>query len=141
MSECKRCGSTQIVKSGTVREKQRYWCKQCGYHFVDGDERENNSAFLLKTLCTLFQILGAKNHKYIGKYLQRDVSQIHRWMSKAPNNFNRWRGHTMSEVRNFNELLEDLEDSEVINGKPMLLVDNAIDDLYIAVIIQRREKQ
>lgn len=141
MPECKRCGGGQIVKSGKVREKQRYLCKQCGYHFVEGDERENNNALLLKALCTLFRILGSKNYKVLGEYLERDPSQIYRWMSKTPNNFNRLRNHTMSEARNFRELFEDLHSSEVINGKPMLLVDNAIDDLYVAVIIQRREKR
>lgn len=141
MVECKRCGSDKTVKNGTVREKQRYLCKQCGYHFVEGDEREINNTFVLKTLCTLFRILGAGNYKVIGDYLHRETSQICRWMNRTPDNFKRWRGHSTREVSNFNRLLEDLEISEVINGKDMLLIDNAIDDLYIAVIVQRREKR
>ena len=141
MTECKRCGGAQIVKSGMIREKQRYLCKQCGYHFVEGDERENNNTFLLKTLCTLFRILGAKNLKVLKEYLKRDTSQICRWMNKAPDNFKRWRGHSTREARSYKELFKYLKESEVENGKRMLLIDNAIGDLYVAVIIQQRENR
>lgn len=39
MGVCKRCCSTEIVKNGSVRNKQRYKCKDCGYNFVEGDNR------------------------------------------------------------------------------------------------------
>lgn len=141
MVKCKRCGSDKTVKNGKVREKQRYLCKQCGCHFVEGDKRENNDTFFLKTLCTLFRILGAGNYKVIGEFLHRDTSQICRWISEAPDNYKRWRGHSTRKPRNFDELLEDLKTSEVINGEDMLLIDNAIDDLYVGVIVQRRKRQ
>jgi transposase-like protein len=41
MSVCKNCKSEEVVKSGKVRGKQRYKCKDCGYNFVNGDERTN----------------------------------------------------------------------------------------------------
>ena len=41
MPICKRCGSNNCVKSGFVRTKQRYLCKDCGYYFVEGDQRTN----------------------------------------------------------------------------------------------------
>lgn len=30
MEECKNCKSTETVKNGLVRQKQRYKCKSCG---------------------------------------------------------------------------------------------------------------
>lgn len=36
---CKRCGSDDTIKNGTVRGKQRWNCKGCGLNFVAGDER------------------------------------------------------------------------------------------------------
>jgi len=39
----KNCGSTHYIKNGKIREKQRYKCKECGYNFVVGDERENKT--------------------------------------------------------------------------------------------------
>jgi transposase-like protein len=37
---CKRCESENTVKSGILRNKQRWLCKACNYNFVEGDERK-----------------------------------------------------------------------------------------------------
>lgn len=141
MLKCKRCGSTQIVKSGIVRGKQRYLCKKCSYHFVEGDLREKNTAVLPKALCTIFQALGAKQYRIIGKYLKRDTSLIHRWMNEKPIKYKRhWPG-CAQEFENINELFNEIKYSGVANGNSVLIADNVIDDLYVALIVQRRKKQ
>ena len=141
MIECKRCGSTETVKNGMVRGKQRYLCKQCGYHFVYGDERENRAAVVSKALCTIFQALGVNQCKTVGKYLNRDASLIHRWMNEKPNEYERYRSGHIQEFINYKDLLEELKWNDIENGKPMLLANNIVDDLYIAVIVQRQDKQ
>lgn len=140
MIECKRCGSTETVKSGTVRGKQRYLCKQCGYNFVAGDQRENRSATVAKALCTIFQALGVRPCNYIGKYLNKDTSLIHRWMNEKPDEYERYRTGQLQELLNINDLLDELKYGDAEN-KPMLLASNIVDDLYIAVIVQRQEKR
>ncbi len=38
--KCRRCGEeSRVIKSGWVREKQRWHCKDCQFHFVEQDER------------------------------------------------------------------------------------------------------
>ena len=144
MLECKRCGSTHTVKSGKVREKQRYLCKQCGYHFVEGDERENSEALFLKKLCELFQALGVKQHKIIGEYLKRDASLIHRWMNEKPiKSSGKWEDcvHVFSSMDSlFEEIKRDRVEDRAKLGRPILFVDNITDDLYISVIVQQRIK-
>ena len=141
MIECKRCGSTKTVKNGMVRGKQRYLCKQCGYHFVYGDERENRTAAVSKALCTIFQALGVKCCKTVRKYLHQDASLIHRWMNEKPNEYERYRTVCTKEFMNINSLSDELKWGDIENGKPMLLVNNIVDDLYIAVIVQRRDNR
>lgn len=34
MKVCTQCQSKKVVKSGVIKEKQRYKCKDCGYHFT-----------------------------------------------------------------------------------------------------------
>ena len=34
MKTCPQCQSKKVVKSGVVKERQRYKCKDCGYHFT-----------------------------------------------------------------------------------------------------------
>jgi len=51
LSECARCGSDQITKSGVVNQRQRYKCKSCGYHFSVGKiGKKIDDYFVLKAL-------------------------------------------------------------------------------------------
>lgn len=141
MIECKRCGSTKTVKSGTVRGKQRYLCKQCGLHFVEGDQRENENSNFLKTLCTLFQMLGTMQYRTIGEYLKRDTSLIFRWMNKEELIPECRYPDYSTECYSIDKLFEEIKLGGVENGNPMFIADNIIDDLYVAVIVQRRDKR
>ena len=53
MSVCKKCGSSKNIKSGKVNDKQRYECKECGCHFMEGDARTNEKIKAKKALCVL----------------------------------------------------------------------------------------
>ena len=33
-NRCPKCGSIKYVKHGKVKNRQRYKCKECGYHFT-----------------------------------------------------------------------------------------------------------
>ena len=57
MPECKNCKSSKTVKSGKVRGKQRYKCKECGYNFVEGDTRTSEKIIALKALVVLLYAL------------------------------------------------------------------------------------
>jgi transposase-like protein len=61
MVECKDCHSVRIVKSGLVRGKQRYGCKECGVHFVEGDARTGDKVVVLKALCVVLYSLGKRS--------------------------------------------------------------------------------
>lgn len=83
MIECKNCKSELVVKSGKVREKQRYKCKECGYNFVIGDERTNEKIVALKALCVLLYSLGKGSYNMMGKLFGRNRSLIYRWIREA----------------------------------------------------------
>jgi len=83
MRECKNCKSEKTVKSGRVRGKQRYKCKECGYNFVDGDERTNEKIAALKALCVLIYSLGKGSYNMMGKLFGRNRSLIYRWIREA----------------------------------------------------------
>jgi DNA-directed RNA polymerase subunit M/transcription elongation factor TFIIS len=34
MNSCPQCQSSKIIKSGVIKERQRYKCKQCNYNFT-----------------------------------------------------------------------------------------------------------
>ena len=83
MPECKNCKSEKVVKSGKVRRKQRYKCKECGYNFVVGDDRTNEKIAALKALCVLLYSLGKGSYNMMGKLFGRNRSLIYRWIREA----------------------------------------------------------
>ena len=80
---CKNCHSSEFVKNGFVREKQRYKCKGCGFNFIEGDTRTNPSVAAKKALCVLFYALGKASFNMLGKLLDHSPSLIYRWVKEA----------------------------------------------------------
>ena len=141
MVKCKRCGSDKTVKNGKVREKQRYLCKQCGCHFVEGDERENKHSAIIKTLCKVFKMLGSKKYKTIGEFLNRDTSLIHRWMNEESFNHHHY-GDFSTICYSPRKLAKELEDGGITERKePFFLAQNVVGDWYVAVIAQPYKKR
>lgn len=63
---CKKCNSTNSVKNGIVREKQRYKCKECGCNYVEGDNRGKVSP-AAKALGMLLYGSGKASYGMIGR--------------------------------------------------------------------------
>ena len=83
MPECKFCKSQKIVKSGFVRSKQRYKCKECGKNFVVGDERTSQTIAAKKALCVLLYSLGKGSFNMIAHLLDTWPSLVYRWVKEA----------------------------------------------------------
>ena len=48
---CPKCDSAEAIKSGVINERQRYKCRQCGYHYtVAKVGREVDSYYVIKAL-------------------------------------------------------------------------------------------
>ena len=46
-----------------------------------------------------------------------------------------------TECYSIDKLFEEIKMGGVENGNPMFIADNTIDDLYVAVIVQRRDNR
>lgn len=82
---CKKCGSDHYVKSGKVRDKQRYQCKSCGTNFVLGDEREKVSA-QGKALAVLLYGSGKASYGFIANLFQVSRTAVLKWIRSAAAN-------------------------------------------------------
>lgn len=138
MPECKRCGATQVVKSGKAREKQRYLCKQCGCHFVEGDQRRKGLSAEMKALCTFLQAVNVKDYKLVASYMNRDASLIHRWMHEGPRRESGCGAAKVLQFGTVRSLLEAME-RDSLGNCGLLLVENGTEDLYYAVVLQGRK--
>ena len=80
MIACKRCNSSQVVKNGFVRKKQRYLCKSCGDNFVLGDARREESVAVKKALSVILYSLGKASFGFLGKLFGVSRSLTYRWI-------------------------------------------------------------
>jgi transposase len=80
MPICKRCGSDRAVKNGVVAGRQRYYCKNCGCNFREGDKRTNDRVAAKKALCILLYAMAKGSFRMMGRILGVDHALVYRWV-------------------------------------------------------------
>lgn len=83
MVSCKNCQSIKTIKSGLVNGKQRYKCKECGCHFVEGDRRTSADIQAKKALCVVLYSLGKMSMRMIGRVFSIHHTLVLRWLVEA----------------------------------------------------------
>ena len=76
---CKRCGSTEQVKNGFMRGKQRYRCKACGLNFTDTPARGRPLA--LKVTAVLLYVSGLSMNR-TAKLLGVSTPAVQAWIEQ-----------------------------------------------------------
>ncbi len=71
------------MKSGKARGKQRYKCKECGYHFVEGDGRTNEKIAAKKAMCVLLYSLSKASFNGLARIFDTWPSLVYRWIVEA----------------------------------------------------------
>jgi transposase len=83
MPKCKNCSAVRTIKSGKVNGKQRYKCKECGYHFTEGDRRTNERIAAKKAMCVILYSLGKASFRMLAKIFNTSASLTYRWIVEA----------------------------------------------------------
>ena len=81
--ECKKCQSTNYVKSGLVRGHQRYRCKDCSFHFIEGDRRTRPSLSALKALATLLYTIGRASFHALAEVFGVCTTTVYYWVRET----------------------------------------------------------
>jgi len=83
MIACKNCQTTNTVKNGFVRGKQRYKCYACGYNFVLGDARHPHTTEIKKALSIILYSLGKASFGFIAKLFGVSRTTASYWIRDA----------------------------------------------------------
>jgi len=78
--QCKSCQSERAVKNGMSGGKQRYRCKDCGFNFVGGDLRINESLAPKKALTVLLYSLSKASFRFLGRLFGVSPTLPYRWV-------------------------------------------------------------
>ena len=135
---CKRCGSEEVVKNGSVRGLQRYRCKDCRYNFTLTAPRGKPEA--VKALAVLLYGMGKASYRWIGNLLNVSGVAVYKWVRAMP--------ETLPEPQVREEIQEmELDEmwhfvnskkTSVGSGKPMIVVSGDVSPGLSAVVILLR---
>ena len=86
--QCPKCKSPEIVKSGVIKERQRYRCKACGYHFsVMKEGKSIDPYYVIKALQLYLEGISLREiERILGVSHVSVMNWIRRYNIKAPEN-------------------------------------------------------
>jgi IS1 family transposase/transposase-like protein len=100
MEECPRCKSTNFRKDGIVKEKQRYLCKDCNYHFT---VKQHGKSTSMKRNALLLYLEGL-GFRSIGRFLDVSHVAVFNWIKGFGEQLETLRSSTEIEVIELDEM-------------------------------------
>jgi transposase-like protein len=131
---CPKCESEKVVKSGIVKERQRYRCKKCNYYFtVNKIGKQIDNYYVIKALQLYIE---GVSYREIERILGISHVSVMNWVKKynikAPEN-NEYR--PTYQVLSHPELIEFLQDRNNTSGAGMMVTE--LGDKYMVIRWER----
>lgn len=119
---CPKCGGNTIVKSGIIKERQRYLCKSCTYYFtVNKIGKKIDDYYVTKALQLYLEGL---SYREIERIIGVSHVSISNWVKeykiKKPPHPNY---HPSYKILKHAELLEYLKTKEQLSGAGMIITE------------------
>ena len=73
---CRYCGSEKTYKSGIIRGKQRYKCKDCGKNFLETDGRSKQTTVAKRALAVMLYTFSKASAEVKMPEITEDIEEI-----------------------------------------------------------------
>ena len=135
--ECPRCFSKKIVKSGFVKEKQRYSCKKCSYHFtVSKLGKQVDPYYVVKALQLYLEGL---SYREIERLLGVSHVSVMNWVKRYKLQQPLGKGHRpLYKILNSKELAAFFADETNLKGMGMVVTE--LGDKFLLIKWERFKK-
>ena len=81
---CRYCGSESTHKSGIIRGKQRYKCKNCGKNFLETDGRSKQTTIAKRALAVMLYTFSKASYNFLAKNIFHcSPTTVMNWIKKA----------------------------------------------------------
>ena len=137
---CRYCGSEKTHKSGKIRGKQRYKCKDCGKNFLETDGRTKDSTTAKRALAVMLYTFSKASYNFLAKKIFHcSPTTVMNWIKKASAEVK------MPEITNdikeieFDEMWHFIGSKKTKNGSSKLLIANQeklLPGLQVTVMLQ-----
>lgn len=122
VSECPRCQSENIVKSGVVNQRQRYLCKKCRYYFTVNKMGKRIDNYYVTKALQLY--LEGISYREIERIIGVSHVTVSNWVKefkiKKPSHADY---HPTYKIFNHTELVEYLKDKSHVSGAGMIITE------------------
>lgn len=131
---CPQCKHEKSAKSGIVKERQRYRCKECGYHFtVEKLGKQIDTYHVIKALQLYIEGVSYREiERLLGISHVTVMNWVKKWGIKAPE---QTEYHPTYRIMNQAELQEFMKDPSNLKGMGMLVSE--LGDKYMVIRWER----
>lgn len=123
MKTCPICQSEKCIKSGIINNKQRYKCKDCGYHFTVFSKlgKKIDEYYVNKALQLYIEGLGFREIERILGVSHVSISNwVKKYQIKRPT---KEKVHPTYKILNSDELVKYISDTENIKGAGVIITE------------------
>lgn len=131
---CPNCNSSEYVKSGIVRQRQRYKCKKCGYYFtVNKMGKQIDSYYVNKALQLYLEGLSYREiERILGISHVSIINWVKKYNIKRPYSFEY---HSTYKILNAQELAKYFSENENLIGAGVIVTE--LGDKYMLIRWER----
>ncbi len=119
---CPKCKSTDIVKSGMAKGKQRYKCRACNYHFtVMKDGKSIDPYYVIKALQLYIEgVTYREIERILGVSHVSVMNWVKQYLVKVPENLE---FRPTYQVLDHQELMDFYKDRESLRGTGSIITE------------------
>lgn len=130
VKNCPKCQSSSFNKAGVVKDRQRYKCKDCGYHFtVDKLGKKIDSYYVVKALQLYVEGISYREiERILGISHVSVMNWVRSYRIKRPINQDY---HPTYKVLTHSELLELISNKKQLSGAGFVVTE--LGDKYMLI--------
>ncbi|MBA4198629.1 MAG: hypothetical protein C0459_13860 [Chitinophaga sp.] len=135
---CPRCKSEDITKSGIVKERQRFLCKACKYHFtVEKEGKSIDPYYVIKALQLHIEgVTYREIERILGVSHVSVMNWVKKYKIKAPENYDY---HPTYKVLTLTELSVFIANPANLKNSGMMITE--LGDKYMMIKWERLKNQ
>jgi transposase-like protein len=134
---CPRCKGEQLVRSGVIRERQRFLCKGCGYNFtVEKEGKSIDPYYVVKALQLYIEGVTLREiERLLGVSHTAVLNWVKKYKVKAPENYDYRPSY---KVITHEELVKHVSEPHFLQSSGMMISE--LGDKYMLIKWERFKK-
>lgn len=122
MKSCPKCQSEKVVKSGIVKDRQRYKCKRCNYYFtVDKMGKSINDYYVTKAIQLYVEGVSYREiERILGVSHVSVMNWVKKFKIKRPENREY---HPTYKILSHSELVDFIKNKGSLSGAGMMITE------------------